>query len=397
MRPVHPFPARMAPELAIKEISTLKKGGVILDPMVGSGTVIKHGVGLGYKAIGFDMDPLAVLMTKVWTTPIDVKAVETLLKAVLNSAVGRRREDCLLPWVDDDLETSRFINYWFGIKQRRDLRRIASVLYEIDSGRAREKVISACNVLRIALSRIVITKDQGASLGRDISHSRPHKVMDRSTYEVFPAFERSVKQVIKLLSEGGGPSEGVADVRRGDARNLSSINDKSIDIVITSPPYLNAIDYMRGHRLSLVWLGHRVRDLRTIRSNSIGAERAPELNDRGSHALAVREAMVSVEELTQPQGTMVARYAIDLSRMMSEMSRVLKPKGRAVLVVGNSCLKGVFVSNSAGVCVAGEMAGMKLISSVERELPSANRYLPFTANGPLGKRMRTEVVMEFGI
>ena len=53
-------------------------------------------------------------------------------------------------------------------------------------------------------------------------------------------------------------------------------DDESIDMVITSPPYLNAIDYLRGHRLSLVWLGHQLSGLRMIRSGSVGAERGPD-------------------------------------------------------------------------------------------------------------------------
>jgi len=44
--------------------------------------------------------------------------------------------------------------------------------------------------------------------------------------------------------------------------------------VLTSPPYLNAIDYLRGHRLALVWLGHELGPLKEIRANSVGAERA---------------------------------------------------------------------------------------------------------------------------
>lgn len=65
--PVHPFPARMAPEIAFRRLRRLPPGSVILDPMAGSGTVLRHATELGHKAIGFDLDPLAVLMTQVWT------------------------------------------------------------------------------------------------------------------------------------------------------------------------------------------------------------------------------------------------------------------------------------------------------------------------------------------
>src|SRR5262249_23182290 len=134
---------------------------------------------------------------------------------------------------------------------------------------------AATDVLRLALSRIIITKNLGASLARDVSHSRPHKVAEVSSFEVIPAFERSVKMIRQLLASA--PPIGNVDIRLGDARSLKSIENAMIDVVLTSPPYLNAIDYMRGHRLALVWLGYRLSALKRIRSDSIGAERAPDL------------------------------------------------------------------------------------------------------------------------
>ncbi|MEI2740567.1 MAG: hypothetical protein V9F01_17470 [Chitinophagaceae bacterium] len=69
--------------------------------------------------------------------------------------------------------------------------------------------------------------------------------------------------------------KGKINVQLGDARNLKEVDDKSVSAIITSPPYLNALDYMRGHKLSLVWLGYRIDDLGEVRSNSIGVEKAP--------------------------------------------------------------------------------------------------------------------------
>jgi hypothetical protein len=87
---------------------------------------------------------------------------------------------------------------------------------------------------------------------------------------------------------------------------------------------------------------------------------------------------------------MVERYCEDVYRLMSEMARVLKPDGKAILIVGNSCLKGQFIQNSRGVTRAGEMVGLRLREEVERELPHRNRYLPTpkVGEGSLGKRMR---------
>src|SRR5205814_1950303 len=97
------------------------------------------------------------------------------------------------------------------------------------------------DVLRLALSRIIITKDCGASLARDVSHSRPHKVRETSPYEVMPGFQLSVQQLRqRLLSQ---PPPGGVSVGCGDARALRDLCNKSIDAVLSSPPYLNAIDY----------------------------------------------------------------------------------------------------------------------------------------------------------
>jgi tRNA G10 N-methylase Trm11 len=60
----------MAPELALETLSKLKKNSLVLDPMAGSGTVLRDATELGHRAIGFDVDPLAVLMARVWTTPV---------------------------------------------------------------------------------------------------------------------------------------------------------------------------------------------------------------------------------------------------------------------------------------------------------------------------------------
>lgn len=395
IRPIHPFPARMASELAIAELRMLQHPGVVLDPMAGSGTVLRQASALGHRAIGYDTDPLAVLMTRVWTTPVEDEVVEKMKATLLREAVSNRKSEVCLPWIDDDVETRLFIEYWFSEPQRSDLRRIADVLSRWKLKRQSKMERAAVDVLRLSLSRIIITKDQGVSLARDTSHSRPHKVAETSRIDVAETFERSVHHVRRHLRVTP-PAEGVM-VELGDARSLKRLNNKSIDIVLTSPPYLNAIDYMRGHRLALVWLGYRLDDLRKIRSESIGAERGPERLRSALLFDNIQEAMCSDVNLSNRHILMIARYAEDVYRMMSEIARVLRSNGRAILIVGNSCLKNTFIRNSAGVLQAGSMVGLRLIRQNERELPNQNRYLPMphAASAPLGKRIRTETILTF--
>jgi hypothetical protein len=395
MQSLHPFPARMAPELALRELGKLRKGSTVLDPMAGSGTVLRQASSIGHMAIGFDVDPLAVLMSTVWTTPIsEDNRVAWLLRSILKKAAAQPEDSIHLPWIDDDEETSAFVEYWFGESQRAQLRRLAYSLSQFPSSGS-SRTTHAANILRVALSKIIITKDRGASLARDISHSRPHKVATSSTFDVFEAFQRSVAAVLRVLQTA--PSPGNVRVLLGDARSLKPIANRSIDAVMTSPPYLNAIDYIRGHRLALVWIGHKVSDLRAIRSESIGAERGLGAEATPKLFSEIEEAMCQPGTLSPRHAAMVGRYARDLHAVMSEITRVLKRDGRAVLVVGDSCIKDTFIMNSSGAVCAARMVGLELSRRVVRKLPLRRRYLPLPADSdaPLGRRMRTESILSF--
>ena len=379
----------MAPELALKSLERLKSG-IVLDPMTGSGTVARMAKDRALTALGFDLDPLAVLISKVGTTPVDDQVWSESTTRFMEAARALRSDSIHLSWIDDDAEAERYINFWFGEKQRDDLRKIAFLLanYEIIGLTA-----DVADAFRIGLSRIIVTKKSAASLAQDTSHSRPHRVMLKSEYDVFSGFEKSLRAVRKRIATI--PKHGNVLIRQGDARDLSVLSDASVDAVLTSPPYLNAIDYMRGHRMSLVWLGHRYQDLSKTRSNSIGSERKPDIGFEGDHFVAMKAVMGDLAPLQRRHHSMIERYVIDMHRMMGEVARVLKPKCTATFVMGNSCLKGVFIQNSEALAKAGELLGLGEAHQVERDLPSASRYLPTPAAGALSKRMRKEVVLTF--
>jgi DNA modification methylase len=377
----------MAPEIALDECAKLPANSIVLDPMCGSGTTLRAAIEHGIKAIGSDLDPMAVLIASVNTTPIDVEeAIKASIK-VVEDAKNLAVEDTYLPWIDNDPETQKFIKFWFAEKQIDELRRLMMVI-SCDYGGSLQ------DFLKIAVSRLIITKEKGASLARDTSHSRPHRVALTNDYEVFPNFLKSAKLVASKLPQ---TSNKLAKVSRADARFLD-LPDAQVDMVITSPPYLNAIDYMRGHKLALVWLGHSLSSLRVIRSTSIGAERRPDIVVPEEKMRDLTQKMKFYQDLGSKEKGMFDRYVLDMVSLMKEIARVLKPQGRALLVVGNSCLKGVFIKNTMAVTAAAEIVGLKFVSEDVRDLPANSRYLPppSAANtSTLTNRMRTESLLAF--
>ena len=390
---IHPFPARMAPSLALDVIAESRRPLRILDPMAGSGTVLAVAHSTGQHAVGVDLDPLAVLISRVWTTAIDVLAVQDTAITVLEHA---RRIFASLPTRDAyprnaDSETRQFTRYWFDDYARRQL---ASLATAID--RTRDRTIR--DALWCAFSRLIITKQSGASLAMDLSHSRPHRKFNRAPAKPFGKFLSAVNRVatncIDETSRTHGPS---AQVHEGDARHLD-LPDRSVDLVITSPPYLNAIDYLRCSKFSLVWMGYSVGQLRNLRSTMVGTEVGMDARDDPEIRQILSELNLQ-PKLPAREEAMLARYINDMQRAVGETSRVLVGNGRAVYVVGENTVRGTFIRNAMIVEAVASNVGLRCNTRRSRELPANRRYLPppskQSETATLCNRLRREVILTF--
>jgi DNA modification methylase len=384
-RYVHPFPARMAPDVALQKIAGLTTvGSVVLDPMCGSGTVPRLALFEQRQAVASDVDPLAVLITRTACKPIWSVDLRKRAMALVDEAM---KEPVSLPdWIAVDKATVEFVEYWFASPQRKALARVARVL-------ARRPIKD--DPLRVALSRLIVTKDVGASLARDTSHSRPHKVRDTNDFDVFARF---IDAATRLERINGAPCDApAAKIRTVDARNLSSfVKPASVDLIITSPPYLNAIDYLRGHRMSLVWLGWTVGALRELRGTSIGSERSL-IDPPAAVKDLASEAVPQIRDLPTREQRVVWRFAQDMDRLCKSLARVTRADGHLVFVVADSQVRGVPVPNSALCRVAALRHGFAFEEGVLRPLPTKHRYLPppEAGAGTLSARMREEAVLTF--
>ena len=379
---IHPFPARMAPDIARECLGACADGGQVLDPMCGSGTVLRAAVEAGLSCTGVDIDPLAVLMSRVWVTPL----ASSQLVSAANDVVQRARDlsDGQVEQVSDP-ETQRFMAFWFAPRQRCQLQRLATVL--------RGHIQPEADALAVALSRIIVSKEMMASLARDTSHSRPHRVATESNFDVFAGFLKAASLMAKRLA----PEliRGKAEIAEGDARMLKELNDDTFDLAVTSPPYLNAIDYLRGHRLTLVWLGYDLSSIRAIRSASVGAERV--LASTACQADVARYVIESANSTFADRHLgWVRRYAVDMQAVFGELARVVKQHGTVVIVVGNSFLSGAVVNNAMLVRDIAQESGFLVVDSRVRSISARRRYLPPPRNGNnmLDTRMREETVLK---
>ncbi len=360
----------------------------ILDPMAGSGTTLVTGRALGHDVIGFDTDPLAILISKVWCNEVSSQQVIKKVEAVLVRArkLFRSLKQSQAYPTGSDEETKKFVRYWFCPLNRKQLTALSKCISRIHDPKIRD-------VLWVAFSRLIITKTNGASLAMDVSHSRPHRVYDNAPLRPFNAFRKSVLRILRSLPELSNSSKAV--IASGDARCLS-LKANSVDFVITSPPYLNAIDYMRGHKLSLVWMGYRINYLRAIRSTNVGTESGTKKNGLDDITRVMKKT-AQLSGLSIRNQNLLRKYIIDMELVLKEVRRVLKPHGEAIFVVGDSNISGTYVRNSVAIKELARSYGLKLVYSTKRDIPDNKRYLPPPARKKSGaqlrKRMRQEVVI----
>lgn len=383
----------MAPELVWRELPDRHAPRLrVLDPMAGSGTTLVTAKLRGHEAIGYDRDPLAVLIAQSWLTNVNAKKMETKASQVLLKARARARGLKLSKAYprSADKETKAFVRYWFDNTNRIQLTALSDSISHI-------RDLSLRNLMWCAFSRLIITKKIGVSLAMDISHSRPHRSYDKAPMNAFDHFERAAKQIAKAASFWDGKTElRAASVNLADARRLP-IEDNSVDIVITSPPYLNAIDYIRGHKFALIWMGYSIEALREVRATNVGTETAGKKSaDDGSND-RIMNLMCSTDELSTKHSGMLRQYVRDMRAVLSEVNRVLRKNGKAVFVVGNCNIRDTFIKNSE--CIKGLASELGMIISKMRCRPlrENRRYLPppesLGAGKALKKRMRQEIII----
>ena len=388
----HPFPAKFPPQLPSHFIEGLTAPGeVVLDPMFGSGTTILEAVRLGRSAVGCDIDPLARLVAEAKLAPLDSEQMLRIGHAVVEKARSdfstrpAQLETALAERFDG--RTRAFVDYWFRPTQQLEL----MALFRAIECCAPEE---AWNFLHMVFSSTIIAKSGGVSLARDLAHTRPHRVLEKKPKCAFDEFAKRLKGV--LASVAGAKPGGNARILAHSAED-TGLPTANVDLIVTSPPYANnAIDYMRAHKFSLVWLGWKIDELSNLRARYLGHDaRGPhQWNGLPDQCEATIRRLAQVDER---KGTALRRYFGEMSAVVAEMYRVLKPGKAAIVVVGNSTLRGMDVETHRGLAALGIDAGFQLAHIGVRRLDRDRRMMPArwgqTRASQIEHRMHEEYVI----
>ncbi|WP_198129179.1 DNA methyltransferase [Azospirillum argentinense] len=362
----HPFPARMPLEVARTIVETISNNGdIVADPMMGSGTTIKAAVLSNRHGLGFDLDPLSPFLANAYCAPVPHDILRDVGAAILDRAVFLEKHTSADDFLADvhDAEDRKFLEYWFPASSYHRLFCLVNAIDEIANP-------DQMSMFAALFSSIIISRESGASFALDLSRSRPHKSLEKVVRDPFDLWKLKLREFVRF-SENHQISQGNLIVGMADGRSLP-LGDNSIDAVITSPPYLNAIDYIRTSKFSLVFFGQRLSRLREIRKSSVGTETGL----RTSLPEEILEGMVTDGVADPARRPLVRRYLADMLSAISESFRVLKPGGRAIYVVGPSILSRSRYDGGEVFAKLASLAGYDVIGVARRDLSAANRSLP---------------------
>ena len=387
---LHAFAAKFPPQLPRLFIRALTNpGDVVLDPMMGSGTAVVEAVLNGRRGIGLDIDPLAMRLTRTKVTPVNVESARDAGYRVASRARSYESDNHLIESALSerfDSRTQAFVDYWFLPSTQRELMALVLAIEEVES-------VPVRRFLELTLSSIIVTKSGGVSMARDLAHTRPHLVKTKKPRSSLVEFSKRLNK--NLSSIARLKPLGTAWPLLGDARSMP-LADACVDLVVTSPPYANAIDYMRAHKFSLVWLGSSIPELSTLRGEYIGSERGgpsyvadlPERPSRVIRQLEARDAKKS---------RVLRKYFVEMRDVLSEIGRVMRGDSIAVIVVGTSTMRAIDVQTHRCLADVAESIGFDLVGIAERALDRNRRMMPARFGGRkdslIEQRMHEEYVI----
>lgn len=362
---LHLYPARMIPQIAdrlIKENST--SGQTVLDPFCGSGSVLAESLVLGRNAVGIDINPLAIIISKAKTSLIPPCVLEEVFGEVSRTArenISNNRRNKYKP----NLYYFKNIYHWFNKNVVNDL----SIIKEsIDKTKASDESIR--NLLKVCFSATLLKSSNIAFADNPyFARAKKGKALEKHTPNVLEVFEENLQDYrrrMKLFYELH-PKNVSCRVIEHDSRNMP-LEDNSIDLIVTSPPYgeeSHTMSYSRFAKLSLLWLGFSPRDVNRNQSKSLGGtlsvfrDISPKLRNLYDE-LAGKDTQRAKE---------VFSFFWDYKKCLEEMYRVLRSNTLACIVIGDRSASGLKVTNGEITKELGRLCGFNHKVTYHRKIP----------------------------
>lgn len=233
------------PEFFIDRLT--RPGGVVYDPFMGRGTTPVQAALVGRRAYGNDVNPLSVLLARPRLNPIDFQDILDALKTVPWSRGKIEREDLLVFYHPGTLQKLEALRAWLADR--------------VPLGEDNDDFVADW-IRMIAINRLSGHSPgffSGRSMPPNQAVSIKSQIRINERLGVTPP-ERDVahiiaKKTVSLLRDGSIPRSTGYCLLTGSAWRTPEIPDGSVDLVVTSPPFLDIVNYAADNWLRCWFAG----------------------------------------------------------------------------------------------------------------------------------------------
>lgn len=344
---------------------------VVLDPFAGCGTVIVQSKLNGYKSVGTELNPLLQFIAGIKVNSWDINP-----KLLLQSYTSMPK-DLRFP-APEFLKSENQFNK--GV-----LKNLEFLKGGIDSLPEKTKnQIKVKNLILMAFSSILIecsnlkrTPCLGYWKNKKVPDIAPWLFMKEKIKDICNDLKVLQKKYNEnILTEGKIILADAMEYRHKDSHNL----------VITSPPYMNGLDYVMNYKIEMAWLGFtkRLEDAKQIKNNLVVCDNVSKglirkftqsnskytndwLEEIKSNIVRNIKRRGSYRRDDMPH--IVHKYFDDMYKVMKTVVKSIKPNGRFILVVGDSLIADVYVPTDLLLARIGTELGL----SIEKLEKARNR------------------------
>lgn len=347
---LHFHPARFISQVPSILISRLSQpDDVVLDPFCGSGTTLVEAQRLSRRAVGCDINPVSVLISRAKTLQLSADEVASILRQMparlLSGKLAGR----------DRVPATVQIDKWYSPAIASAL----ATLHEdvLDTADSDARLLKTFCLSSILLKACRETRHWGYVCDNTDPRDHPPRdiidILARATSDIVAAFaarDRAAEKPARVIE---GPAKSIVDTMQAD----------SVDLVVTSPPYEGVVDYVKSQRLTMEWLGLNIEQYR--------------LRETGARSKRHRS-------------NSLVRFSEELRESFEAVYRVMKPGAACVVVFGVSPQRGYSfeqlksVLNEVGFTMQSDLARDV---SVQRTLrPSVMTERLYVLTKPFGQQ-----------
>lgn len=386
----HEYRGKFFPQLvrSLCNIAGLEEGSTVMDPMCGSGTTLVEARALCMRVFGLDKNPLSVLISKVKADSLswDEAVIRRARKYVTDSTLYGGNPDDV--WARDDLA---YLDRWFSQAAIID---IAGLVVGIRSIADR----SVRDFASVCLSDVV----RAASYQKEDELRVRKQVRQYRQGDAVALFRKKCDVCLDSLMTAArtGTHDVDFDVREGDARSMGHhFPDlrRSVDAMITSPPYATALPYLDTDRLSLIILGllprrgHSAKESEMIGSREITERERADIwaaYEEGTGRALPESVSSVINEIARSHHSgavgfrkrnlpaLLVKYFLDMADVLAEMKKMLKRRSAAFVVIGSNSTrivdKRVEIPTDRFLAEIAESVGFAVEPVVDMELLPSN-------------------------